>query len=535
MLLMASCAKVVAPVGGPRDTTPPKVLKMQPVDQSVNFESSTIKITMDEFFTLNNPNDNVLISPPLEHTPKYEIKGKTLVIKIADTLRENTTYNMLFNSCIQDFNEGNKLRSLQYSFSTGGSIDSCTLSGTVLDAKSGTAQEDILVMLYEQDIDSLPMTSAPLYITKSVDGGRFTFRNIAPGQYKVFALKDGNVNQRYDLPSEAVAFLDTLVRVTPAPAKDSTGRYLDSTYRPLNLTLRTFVATDSIPKLQRYENPAPGIYKFPYTTSVHAFQAQVDLPYFQQFNTSRDTITWFFKSIPADTIPCLLSADGRLDTVVLKPFKAKSLGGRGSNKTVNNLRVKFANEGHRYSPLTLQFSYPIQPLDSFTYYVIAKNGKDVDTLSQVASVPDTFLTTLPLPFNWVEKTSYTVLIPDSTFLGYNGLYNDTLRTSFTSKTEKDYGNLIMNYELTDSVHTYLVQLWSNNNLIREDRITRKIQCIYEHLTPGSYTVKAIRDDNNNGLWDSGDYRKKRQPEEIRSFPKTITIRAFWDTDETFTL
>lgn len=540
LFLLAGCAKVSTPVGGPRDTTPPKVLKLLPEDQSTNFSERTIKITFDEFFTLNNPTENVLISPPMQQQPEFEIKNKTLVVKIKDTLRANTTYNLLFTDCILDYNESNKLGLLQYSFSTGNAIDSCTISGSISDAKNLNPAEGFFIFLYDKDIDSLPKSAMPTYITKANKDGRFSFRNIAAGSYKVFALKDGNGNYRYDLPTEEIAFLDSMVSVQPAPAKDSSGNYLDTNYKPISILLQSFAIADTTPKLQRYENPAAGVYKFPYRSSILQFSATTDADYFQVINETKDTITWYLKSIPSDTIPCLLTADSHTDTVVLKPYKPKSggSGGRGGgNRTqsVSKLGATFTNAGHRYQPLTLRFSYPIQARDSFDVYVYKEVQKHYDTLIFKHIVPDTFVTELPLPISFEEKKSYTIMIPDSIFEGYNGLYNDTLRTSFTSKTERDYGNLIINYQFTDSVCPYIVQLYVGNKKIQEDIISQNCRIEYNNLEPGDYSIHAIRDENRNGRWDTGCYERKQQPEIILRFPKNISVRAFWDTEETFTL
>jgi len=527
---------VTTPVGGPRDTTPPKALKQVPADQSTNFDAKLIKITFDEFFTLNNPNDNVLISPPMSEPPEFEIKNKTLVIKIKDTLRANSTYNILFNDCILDYHESNKLGLLQYSFSTGDAIDSCSLAGTLTDAKTLSPSENFFVMLYLEDVDTLPMTATPAYLTKTNKDGRFTFRNISAGKYKVFALKDGNGNRLYDLPTESVAFLDSMVNVQAPPAKDSSGQYLDTNYVPILLEMHTFVPADSTPKLQRYENPAAGIYKFPYRSPIQEFSAQTAIEYFQVYNATMDTVTWYLKSIPTDTMPCLLTADGHTDTVVLKPYKAKSgSGGRGSSaRTSNNkLGASFINAGQRYEPLTLRFSYPIRARDSFNIYVYREVQKKIDTLVYRCAVPDTFVKELPLNISFEEKRSYKVMIPDSIFEGYNGLFNDTIRTTFTAKTEKDYGNLTMNYQLADSVYPYIIQLWSGKKKIQEDILPKTCTINYTHLEPGSYNITAIRDENRNGRWDTGDYTQKRQPETILTFSKSLSVRAFWDLEETF--
>ena len=198
LLLLAGCAKISAPTGGPKDTTPPKVAKMEPADGTVRFDEKQIRIHFDEFVTLNNPSENVLISPPMAEKPEYSTKGKSVVIKFKDTLRANTTYNMVFSDAIKDYHEGNSLGYLHYSFSTGDSLDDYMIRGNLLDAKTLAPAKDFYVLLYKGDDDSLPLTTLPDYVSKSLDDGSFSLKNIAAGDYKLFAIKDINGNFRYD-------------------------------------------------------------------------------------------------------------------------------------------------------------------------------------------------------------------------------------------------------------------------------------------------------------------------------------------------
>ena len=135
--------------------------------------------------------------------------------------------------------------------------------------------------------------------------------------------------------------------------------------------------------------------------------------------------------------------------------------------------------------------------------------------------------------NVTEKKSYTVMIPDSVFFGYNGLTNDTLTTKFSTKSIKDYGTLIMNYQLPDDGKAYVATLWFKDNIVQEDILTSSKTITYPFLNPETYRVSVFCDENGNGRWDSGDYSQKRQPEKMYAFPQNISIRAYWDSEETF--
>jgi hypothetical protein len=529
----AGCAKISSPTGGPRDTTPPKVLKMTPENQSVRFHDKQIRIFFDEYVTLNNPTTNVLISPPMAESPQYTLKGKSLVIKFKDTLRANTTYNMVFSDCIRDYHENTPLSYFHYSFSTGDSLDDHMVRGNILDAKTLAPSKDFYVLLYKNTADSMPLTSRPDFVTKTHDDGNFLFQNITEGTYKIFALKDINSDLLYNLPNEEIAFLEetvTAYKALPDSAADSLKASL-----PL-LTLYSFMASDTSQMLQRYENPASGVYIFPYKSAVNVFSATPAdnrLEYFERFNETKDTITWYLKSPMSDTTTYYLNADNHIDTVHLAPYHEKQATGRGRQSQTKKFNVTFLNAGEYHKPLTLNFPYPIHPTDSFDIYVYSQHQSIKDTDIYRYSVPDSFVMQLPLPINYQEKKSYSIMIPDSLFYGYNGLTNDTLRTQFSAKSIKEYGTLIMNYELPKDGKTYIVTLWKGEHKIQEDKLTGSTTITYSYLNPDTYRINAFCDENNNGVWNTGEYLTKQQPEKVFAFPKSISIRAYWDLEETF--
>lgn len=534
-ILVSGCAKIVTPTGGPKDTTPPKIVKVTPENQTVHFNERQIRIYFDEYVTLNNPNENVLISPPMNIKPNYTIKGKSLVITFKDTLHTNTTYNMVFANCLKDYREGNPLSLFQYSFSTGDSLDSYMIRGNILSARTLEPIADLFVMLYKNFEDSLPLTTIPDYVTKTQSDGSFLFQNINEGKYKIFALKDINSDFKYNLPNEEIAFLSETV--TSYPSIPDTAADSLKAIQPL-LTLYSFIKEDTTQKLLHYLNPALGIYQFPYKHGVTDFivKPSPNAPeYFQRINATRDTITWFMKTPVTDSVLYYLNADGLYDTVWLVPFKEKQTSGRGRTKPTPKMAVSFLNAGEYHKPLTLRFPYPIQPRDSFDVYVFSKQQDTKDTTIYRYAVPDTFLTELPLPMTYLEKKTYSVMIPDSLFYGYHQITHDTLKVQFSTKSIKDYGTLIMHYELPEDGKTYIATLLEGNKVIQENVLTSSETITYSFLAPKTYQVSVFCDENKNGRWDPGDYSTKRQPEKAYNFPHGISIRAYWDSEETFTI
>src|SRR5580704_6183819 len=136
-ILFAACANEKAPEGGKKDTTPPKLKKLNPPNKTLHFASDRIEITFDEYI---KPTGfaQTLISPPMDKRPDFKINGKTLVIKFKSKLRDSTTYTINFAEDIKDVNEGNILNNFTYVFSTGDFIDSQKISGTIKMAKDNS-------------------------------------------------------------------------------------------------------------------------------------------------------------------------------------------------------------------------------------------------------------------------------------------------------------------------------------------------------------------------------------------------------------
>jgi hypothetical protein len=165
---------------------------------------------------LDNVNQQLIVSPPMEEKPEVKLRKKTLIIEFEDTLKINTTYTFNFGDAIKDLHEGNKLQNFEYVFSTGDVLDSLSVRGTLKYSENLEApDEPFSIMLYDDLRDSIPLLDIPLYVGRSDDSGVFSVNNLRADVYKVFALKDANNNYLFDLPSEEIAFLDSSLILNP--------------------------------------------------------------------------------------------------------------------------------------------------------------------------------------------------------------------------------------------------------------------------------------------------------------------------------
>jgi hypothetical protein len=210
-ILGTGCAQIGAPTGGLKDTLPPVLTSANPANKATQFTGNKIVLNFDEYIDVQETQSNVLVSPFPKTNPVISSKLKKLTIQLKDTLLENTTYVINFGSSIKDINEGNPLKNFVYVFSTGATIDSLTMAGKVTLAETGKTDSTINVMLYKNAPDSAIRKRRPDYITKISGTGQFEFTNLSAGEYRVYALKDGDGGKTYNSPTEVFAFLDTTV------------------------------------------------------------------------------------------------------------------------------------------------------------------------------------------------------------------------------------------------------------------------------------------------------------------------------------
>ncbi len=208
--IASSCANMVPPTGGARDSLPPVLVNSTPRDSAKNVTTKKIVLTFNEYVELVDINNNLIVSPAPFNTPIVESKLKTVTIKLRDSLEPNTTYSINFGKSIKDVNEGNVMKELTYIFSTGNSIDSNTLSGKVVMAETGKVDSTLLVVLHKNLNDTAILKLRPRYYTKLNGDGSFMFKNLPAENFNVYVVPN-NYSKRYDDSTKLFGFLNAPV------------------------------------------------------------------------------------------------------------------------------------------------------------------------------------------------------------------------------------------------------------------------------------------------------------------------------------
>lgn len=291
ILVLSSCANMIPPSGGPRDSLPPVLRSVTPPDSSKGFNTRTITFTFDEYVELNEVQKNVLVSPTPEVNPQIESKLKTVTVKWEDTLEANTTYSINFGRAIQDINERNPLRNFTYVFTTGQYFDSLEFRGNVILAETGGVDSTLFVLLHRTGEDSALVNKKPRYMTRVDKKGEFLFRNLAPATYHVYALKDDNGIGKYFSTEQLFAFADSPVVVNDDSTRSVT-LYAYAVKRPPE--------TSSSPAAQAPARPNE-VARLRFGTSLTGAVQDLLLPFSLQFTVPLKTFDPTLVKVSTDT------------------------------------------------------------------------------------------------------------------------------------------------------------------------------------------------------------------------------------------
>ena len=209
-IAVMACANIGTPEGGPRDYTPPMMLRSNPMPGAVNFKGKKVEINFDEIVNIKDQTTRVVVSPAPKEQPAIRAQGKKITVEFQDELEPNTTYVIDFTDAIEDNNEGNVLDGFSFAFSTGDHIDSLQVSGMVLRANDLEPMKNVLVGLHSNLNDSAFSTLPFDRVSRTNSRGEFTLRNVAPGEYHVFALRDVDGDYKM-VRTEDIAFLDQVI------------------------------------------------------------------------------------------------------------------------------------------------------------------------------------------------------------------------------------------------------------------------------------------------------------------------------------
>ena len=581
-MLVAACANMGRPEGGPRDELPPVYVRSNPAMGQLNVKGNKITVEFDENIALDDAMNKIVVSPAQRTTPAISSNAKRVTVELRDTLLPNTTYTIDFDDAVKDLNEGNVLDGLALDFATGDTIDTLRISGMVFEAQTLEPAQGMLVGVYSNLEDSAIHTLPMDRITKTNQLGQFTIRNLKEGNYRIFALNDVNRDYHWDR-SEDVAFYDVTISPTATPTtvtdtlvrengqRDSLVTRDATRYLPDDVLLTWFNEGYSSQYLKDYKRPERNKITFQFGTKADT------LPIIRLLNTHRagdeistwsmldasptlDTLTYWIADtslvaldsitleasyMRTDTNDCLSWTTDTLRfnirSVKKKEEKKKKKKDDEEEDSIPkiphmDLRVSSGSSQELNRGLVITGGTPIVSFDT----TAVKLEMQVDTLWYPIEPPrfhrlDSLKPmTYTAPYEWEEGTKYRLTVDSAAVHDIYGLDNEPLTHEFTTKKSDDYSTVSFTITGLDGRPAIVEVLNTSDKPAGYAPVEGNIATI-AYLPPGTYYARLYIDANGDGKWTTGSLSDSipRQPEETYYYPKKLTLKKNWTIEQSW--
>lgn len=573
--VMYSCANIGNPSGGPIDKTPPIFMRSNPTPNAVNVKDRKIEIFFDEIVTLKDPSTKIIVSPAQTEMPRMSALGRKVTVELVDSLLPNTTYTIDFSNSIQDNNEGNAIDNFAFAFSTGSVIDSMRVSGYVLDSRTLEPMQSVVVGLQSNLADSAFHKEKLQRVALTNDRGQFTIRNVSPGSYHIFALKDLDRDYKFGNPTEDIAFLDSIIvpSIGSREAADTVYNDLNEIDTIMRATRPAYFPNDIL--LSMFNEDRKSQYlannlRVDSTRISLTFAAASDtLPslsivgrndvpdqwYTLERSQTNDTLTYWIRPphlVSADTL-MVATTYLRTDTAsnlswgtdTLKfTFQRQKAKKKKKNEETDSLeQIRFmelhplANGTQEvYAPLLLQTGTPIERYSREAFHLQRKLQNDTTFYpAEIKSIAlrDSTLSRrdLMLKVDWEPGAAYTLAVDSLAMTDIYGLQTKPLKVDFNVRKMEEYGNIVFNIpEVRDSA---IVELLDGTEKIVLRAPVKSHRAELLNLLPGKYYARLFIDRNGNGKYDTGNYDMHLQPEETVYYPGAINLKKNWDVEQTW--
>lgn len=573
--VMYSCANIGNPSGGPIDKTPPIFMRSNPTPNAVNVKDRKIEIFFDEIVTLKDPSTKIIVSPAQTEMPRMSALGRKVTVELVDSLLPNTTYTIDFSNSIQDNNEGNAIDNFAFAFSTGSVIDSMRVSGYVIDSRTLEPMQSVVVGLQSNLADSAFHKEKLQRVALTNDRGQFTIRNVSPGSYHIFALKDLDRDYKFGNPTEDIAFLDSIIvpSIGTREAADTVYNDLNEIDTIMRATRPAYFPNDIL--LSMFNEDRKSQYlannlRVDSTRISLTFAAASDtLPslsivgrndvpdqwYTLERSQTNDTLTYWIRPphlVSADTL-MVATTYLRTDTAsnlswgtdTLKfTFQRQKAKKKKKNEETDSLeQIRFmelhplANGTQEvYAPLLLQTGTPIERYSREAFHLQRKLQNDTTFYpAEIKSIAlrDSTLSRrdLMLKVDWEPGAAYTLAVDSLAMTDIYGLQTKPLKVDFNVRKMEEYGNIVFNIPaVRDSA---IVELLDGTDKVVLHTPVKSHRAELLNLLPGKYYARLFIDRNGNGKYDTGNYDMHLQPEETVYYPGAINLKKNWDVEQTW--
>lgn len=531
-LVLVSCARVGSPVGGDKDSIAPKMIGSNIDSSRVNVPRTTkeLRIDFDEYIQLKDISKNLIISPPIKYSKiiPSSTGNKYLEIQWKDTLQASTTYNFNFGNSVVDLNESNVLPYFNFAFSTGEKLDDLYISGTIVDAlgseKSAEGKENNLVVGLYQVKDTMNYRQKPYYISKADIDGYFELNYLTPGKYKIVGFNDENSNSIYDIGKENVAFQKDEIdlkasisglKLKSYPSKKAV-RYKEMAISTGGVTMLFEGNPDKVVVKTVGEKPAD--YQVTHRSRSDSVKIWFDAAKENIGATVSENLKFSYDTgLKQDTVSIFYKKPAKEEMTIANPF---------SNKLAPETDFRFSS------------NYIIDKIQPENWKL------ESDSISQsfTAKISELDSTQVIVNSDFVTGKKYKLTVPKNTVGSFYNRSSESVRFDFEVAKPQDFGSFTAHLQNLPS-QKFWIQLLNEKNEPAYQQYTNAADVKFVNLKPGSYKLRILVDNNENGVWDSSDFENEVSAEDAYLFKKVgekevmskINIRPMWEINENWDL
>lgn len=532
LLLLASCARVGSPVGGSKDSIPPKMIgsNIDTTRVGVPRDIKKLRIDFDEYIQLKDVSRNLIISPPINYTKiiPSSTGNRYLEIQWKDTLQANTTYNFNFGNSVVDLNESNALPYFNFAFSTGEKLDDLYISGSIIDAlgteKNPEGKDKNLVVGLYQVKDTMNYRQKPYYISKADPDGYFELNYLTPGKYKIVGFDDENSNSIYDIGKESVAFqkdeidLSTSIsglKLKSFPSKKAV-RYKEMTVSTGGVTMLFEGNPEKV--VVKAVGDKPSDYKVTHKSKSDSVKIWFDAAKENIGATVSENIRFSYDTgAKQDTMSVFYKKPAKDEMTISNPF---------TNKLAPETDFRFSS------------NYIVNKIQPENWKLAA------DSIAQsfTASISELDSTQVIVKSNFITGKKYQLTVPKNTLSSFYNRSSESVRFDFEVAKPEDFGSFAAHI-INPPTQKFWIQLLNEKNETAYQQYTNSTDVKFVNLKPGAYRLRILVDNNENGVWDSSDFENEVLGEEAYLFRKSgdkelmskINIRPMWEINENWDL
>lgn len=562
LALLYSCANQVAPTGGPKDETPPRLIASTPNQGQLNFKGEEIILDFDELVRTENPKEQFIITPRPAQDYQVKYRKNKVIIEFDEPLEDSTTYSINFREGIKDLTEGNAADTLKLAFSTGHFLDSLSIAGTVTNLLTGSPANDVMIALYKAN-DTLDIfNSPPIYFTKTYTDGTYRLENLKNGAYKIYAVNDKNKNLVLDSKTEKYGFLAETIE-------------LDTSVAAVDVPIQLLDVRDFELQNARQSGTTFNIKFNKYVTSYNLKLPDTTATLYNNFTDNTHTSIQLFKpNNYQDSILFYIDALDSIETVVSDTLYAKfEPTQRTPAEFTISTDIKPVITKSPEISAEIKFNKPVHSMNQDSAYIYLDSAniifltqqnstwniyRDILHITQPLN-PDLFMSSnqnqsVPAQFQNIpakHNKPDTVQAPADTvredknpsaapkaphlYLGKGAFISAESDTSkitsknFTFVQPNQLGIILV--EVQTEAPSYVVQLLNKNIVVAENKNGKRFE--FKNIEPGEYRIRVLIDSDNNGEWDTGNIKANKEPEPVIFYEssegnQTITLRANWE-------